>query len=69
MGQALFPKNHSHDQNIREREEFAVNFARTECYRKSAVPYCQYLLNADHKARETEARARVDARARRREGG
>ena len=69
VGQALFPRNHSHEQNVREREEFLVNFARTESYRKSAVPFCQALLNADHKARETEAREREDARARRKEGG
>ena len=69
VGQALFPKNHSNEQNVRKREEFIVNFAHTESYRKSAVPYCQTLLNADHRTREAAARASVDSRARRREGG
>ena len=32
---------------IRDRETFEVNFARTERYRMSAVPFCQRKLN-DH---------------------
>ena len=42
-----FPKKtveSSHD--IREREQYHVNFARTEAYRLSAVPSLQRLLNA-----------------------
>ena len=31
--------------NKREKEIFKVNFAWTEKYRKSAIPYCQRLLN------------------------
>ena len=54
MGAVLFPENHQHGLNIRTREKYKVNFARTESYRKSAVPYCQSLLNAD--ARDSEAR-------------
>ena len=65
----FFPKSHSNEQNVREREEFTVNLARTESYRNSPVPYWQTLLNADHRNREAAARARVDARARRRERG
>ena len=30
---------------VRNRESFEVNFARTESYRKSAIPYCQRILN------------------------
>ena len=45
----------SHDRNNRlfplnpvgQKEKFLVNFARTETYRQSAIPYCQRLLN-DH---------------------
>ena len=33
----------------RGREHFQVNYARTEDYRMSAVPYCQRLLNAHFK--------------------
>ena len=29
----------------RDNEVFQVNFARTEDYKKSAIPYCQRLLN------------------------
>ena len=42
----MFPLNKiEHGHNIREKEIFKVNFARTEKYRKSAIPYCQRLLN------------------------
>ena len=47
INRRLFPLNPNieslHD--IRSREKFVVNFARTESYRKSAIPYCQRLLN------------------------
>ena len=33
-----------------------VNFAHTEGYRNSAVPFCQRLLNADAKDREAAAK-------------
>ena len=66
----MFPRNPEHAQNVRTREKFLVNFAHTEIYKKSAVPYCQMLLNADYGAREAAAREKEDARAgRRREGG
>ena len=29
----------------RNREKFCVNFAKTETYKKSTIPYCQRLLN------------------------
>ena len=36
----LFPVN-----PMKTKETFIVNFAKTETYRMSAVPYCQRLLN------------------------
>ena len=68
VGPVLFPENIDNGQNIRTRDKFVVNFAHTESYKKSAVPYCQNLLNADHRTKEAEARTREEARARRREG-
>ena len=49
----MFPRNPSHgikDMEVRKRETFAVNFARTESYRRSAIPYCQRVLNKYHQA-------------------
>ena len=46
----LFPTNNnlgSGGIEVRSREIFEVNFARTERYRMSAVPFCQRKLN-DH---------------------
>ena len=44
----FFPLNPNSENNIdiREREQFYVNFARTEDYRTSAIPYCQRMLNS-----------------------
>ena len=42
----IFPFNSLQSSHYtRDREIFYVNFARTEEYRKSAIPYCQRLLN------------------------
>ena len=41
----IFPTNPNHNSRIRESEPFLVNFAKSESYRKSAVPYCQRKLN------------------------
>ena len=43
----MFPANPNLDNDIevRQRERFIVNFARTKAYQKSAIPYCQNLLN------------------------
>ena len=44
----LFPlrkTSESDNHDIRTREKFKVNFAKGETYRKSAIPYCQRLLN------------------------
>ena len=69
----MYPSNHEHSQHIRTREQFKVNFSHTESHRRSAVPYCQGLLNEDARAREVAARERQEARteelARRGEGG
>ena len=69
----MFPRSHEHNQNIRNHEGFQVNVAHTESHRKSAVPYCQRLLNEDIEAREVAARERARtaeaARRREEEGG
>ena len=67
IGSKMFPLSHEHDQNVRNREKFKVNFAHTETYRRSAVPYCQRLLNQDENRRSQEARARTAEAARQRE--
>ena len=42
----IFPVNPSTSEHyIRNKETFQVNFARTNDYKESAVPYCQRLLN------------------------
>ena len=41
--QQIFPL--APESNIRHTEKYSVNFARTENYRNSAIPYCQRLLN------------------------
>ena len=47
QNQRFFPRNPNLDNSrlAREREEFTVNFARTEQYKKSTIPSCQRLLN------------------------
>ena len=46
--QRLFPVNNRiHGQGLPSKEVFEVNWARTEKYKKSAIPFCQRLLN-DH---------------------
>ena len=37
----MFPKNN----NVNNREEYQVNFARTSQYMKSTIPQCQRFLN------------------------
>ena len=68
-GPAAVPENQNAEQNVRTREKYAVNFAHTVSYGKSAVPYCQNLLNLDHRTREAAARTKEDARAKRKGGG
>ena len=44
--QRIFPVNtRTHGQGLISKEAFEVNWARTERYKKSAIPYCQRLLN------------------------
>ena len=44
---SFFPRNPNigNVTQVREREEFVVNFARTKRYQQSTIPYCQRLLN------------------------
>ena len=55
-----FPLNPSLQNNIdiREREHFYVNFAKTEDYRNSAIPYCQRLLNTHFKSKPLPAKTK-----------
>ena len=39
------PKNPNHNKSLRFSEPFSVNFANTESYQQSAIPFCQRLLN------------------------
>ena len=42
----LFPLNDVENATqIRNREKYVVNFAHTNAYKKSTIPYCQRLLN------------------------
>ena len=44
--QRLFPvNNRKFGQNQQTREAFQVNWARTDKYKNSTIPYCQRLLN------------------------
>ena len=46
QNQALFPRNLTTSQHyIQNKEVFQVNFARTEEYKNSTIPFCQRLLN------------------------
>ena len=40
----LFPPN-KNPHSLRNKDEFKINFAHTEHYRKTAIPYCQQMLN------------------------
>ena len=62
----LFPLNPEDDHFLRNPEKFSVNFAHTENYRNSTIPYCQRLLNLDHQLEEE--RRREKGRARHQEG-
>jgi hypothetical protein len=57
--ESMFPLNPDTQHNLREAEKYTINFAHTENYRNSAVPYCQRLLNQDHAARAERERARA----------
>ena len=53
----MFPLNPEHGNAVRKSEKYIVNFAHTENYRQSTVPYCQRLLN-QHDIEEEERRRR-----------
>jgi hypothetical protein len=61
----MFPKNTSSSLDLRNTEKYVVNKARTENYRMSAVPYCQRLLNQEHKQQEERTRTAAAAERRR----
>ena len=56
----MFPLNteRSNRVSVRHAEKYLVNFARTENYRNSAIPYCQRLLNEDHKQEQERMKER-----------
>ena len=58
LAQSMFPENPAHVMDIRQSEKYVVNFARTENYRKSSVPYCQRLLNKHNRMEEDRRRMR-----------
>ena len=47
------PSNLQNGMDVRQRERFHVNFARTKTYQNSAIPFYQNLLNT-HFARLQE---------------
>ena len=70
----MFPLNRHSSLDIRNTEKYLVNFAHTENYLNSAVPYCQRLLNEDNRqnlqrTREREQRTTTAGRAPGQEGG
>ena len=50
----MFPTNPNLDidNDTRNREQNKVNFARTNAYKNSAVPFCQRLLNDHHRDKD-----------------
>ena len=48
----LFPRNIENYHNVRDHEEFQVNFANNNFYKDSAIPYIQGLLNTHMKEKE-----------------
>ena len=70
----MFPLNRHSSLDIRNTEKYLVNFAHTENYLNSAVPYCQRLLNEDNRqnlqrTRDREQRTTTAGRAPGQEGG
>ena len=47
----LKPSDEDIQHDIRQREHFEVNFASKNSYMKSAIPYCQRLLNDFYKSK------------------
>ena len=55
----FFPENEETNTALRNREKYKVNFAKTNTYKNSAIPYCQRQLN------QIEARRREEEEERR----
>ena len=58
----MFPLNTDSYPDLRNTEKYIVNFAHTENYLNSAVPYCQRLLNEDYRQRVERTREGVQGR-------
>ena len=68
---SFFPRNPNigNLSEVREREEFVVNFAQTWQYQNSAIPACQRLLNTHFREKQSTSRpAEAGAGAGEREG-
>ena len=45
----IFPINEKpHEMDLRNSEKYAVRYAHTERFKKSAIPYMQRLLNEEY---------------------
>ena len=64
----MFPLNLENPYNLREAEKFQVNWANTENYRNSAVPFCQRLLNDDYRQEEERKKERREQARTRHQG-
>ena len=60
----FFPLNHF-PLDLINTEKYMVNFAHTENYMNSTIPYCQRLLNADFLLEEEKRRYKERARLQR----
>ena len=66
----MFPENPPNLQGVRRTKKYTVNFAHTENYRQSSVPYCQRLLNKyDMMEEEKRRKRREEAMEREEETG
>ena len=54
---SMFPKNTCKRQ-VRNQNKYFVNFATTERYLKSSIPYMQRMLNSEHKQKSKLIRCR-----------
>ena len=60
INKRMFPLNPNllNQQKIRAREKYVVNFARTNIYKNSTIPFCQRLLNNEEEQEEEEQQPR-----------
>ena len=56
INKRMFPLNPNlkNQQKVRAREKYVVNFARTNIYKNSTIPFCQRLLNSEEEEEEGE---------------